>query len=95
MVKPSSGIKRGLVHVEVSGTASLTDDTMEALAATCATLLEELDVSFCPRLTDRGLGWLVDTDTCVGRRPAHGRILGRPRPGRRRSGVSVGMDEER
>jgi DNA repair protein RAD7 len=61
MVKPSSGFKFGLVHVKVSGAASLTDNTTEALAATCATSLEELDVSFCPRVTERGLGWLVDT----------------------------------
>lgn len=33
---------------------------MEILAATCGSSLEELNVSFCPNVTDKGLGYLVD-----------------------------------
>jgi len=51
---------KGLVHLLLSGSPLVTDDSMEALAATCANSLEELDVSFCPKVTDKGLGYLVE-----------------------------------
>lgn len=48
----------GLVHVGIHG-SSCTDRTMESLAATSAKTLKELDVSFCPLISDKGLGYLV------------------------------------
>jgi len=48
----------GLVHVNVSG-SSCTDYSMESLAAASAGTLEELNVSFSPKITDKGLGYLV------------------------------------
>lgn len=48
----------GLVHVDVSG-SSVTDKSMEHLAATSYSSLEELNVSFCPHVSDKGLGYLV------------------------------------
>ena len=48
----------GLVHVNVSG-ASITDKSMEMLAATCKSSLEELDIGFCAGVSDKGLGYLV------------------------------------
>ena len=48
----------GLVHVNVNG-SSCTDTSMERLATTSAMSLKELDVSFCSRVTDKGLGYLV------------------------------------
>mmetsp|Transcript_15687 Transcript_15687/g.23487 ORF Transcript_15687/g.23487 Transcript_15687/m.23487 type:complete len:654 (+) Transcript_15687:43-2004(+) len=48
----------GLVHVNVSG-SSISDKSMEMLAATCKSSLEELDVGFCAGVSDNGLGYLV------------------------------------
>lgn len=48
----------GLIHVNISG-SSVTDKSMEMLAATCRTSLEELDISFCANVSDKGLGYLV------------------------------------
>ena len=48
----------GLVHVGIHG-SSCTDRTMERLASTSAKTLKELDVSFCPLISDKGLGYLV------------------------------------
>ena len=48
----------GLVSVNVSG-SSCTDTSMERLAATSASTLKELNVSFTPKVTDMGLGYLV------------------------------------
>jgi len=48
----------GLVHVNVSG-ASLSDKSMEMLAATCKSSLEELDIGFCAGISDKGIGYLV------------------------------------
>jgi hypothetical protein len=50
----------GLVHINVQGSSVLTDSALEELAATSSSTLEELNVSFCPRVTDKGLGYLVD-----------------------------------
>lgn len=48
----------GLVHVNVSG-SSISDKTMEMLAATSKSSLEELDIGFCANVSDKGLGYLV------------------------------------
>jgi hypothetical protein len=48
----------GLVHVGIHG-SSCTDRTMESLAATSARTLKELNASFCPLISDKGLGYLV------------------------------------
>ena len=48
----------GLVHVNVAG-SSITDKTMEMLAVCCKSSLEELDVSSCTKISDKGLGYLV------------------------------------
>jgi hypothetical protein len=48
----------GLVYVNVGG-SSVTDESMEALAARASRSLEELDISFCPHISDKGLGYLV------------------------------------
>ena len=50
----------GMVKVELQG-AAITDNTLEQLAATSANTIEHLDVSFCPRISDKGLGYLVDS----------------------------------
>ena len=48
----------GLVDVNMGG-SSISDKSMEILAATCSTSLEELDISFCAKVSDKGLGYLV------------------------------------
>ena len=48
----------GLVHVNIGG-SSVTDKSMEMLASTCSSSLEELDVSFAVNVSDKGLGYLV------------------------------------
>jgi len=48
----------GLVYVDIGG-SSVTDKSMEYLAATSYSSLEELNVSFCPHVSDNGLGYLV------------------------------------
>lgn len=50
----------GMVHLNVQGSGQLTDTAMECLVATSSRSLEELNVSFCPRVTDQGLGYLID-----------------------------------
>lgn len=50
----------GLVHLQLSGSPLVTDESMEALVDTCAGSLEELNVSYCPKITDKGLGYLVE-----------------------------------
>lgn len=54
----SSATKKGLVHLSIAG-SSVSDKTMENLAATCSSSLQELDVSFCVNVSDKGLGYLV------------------------------------
>eukprot|EP00578_Thalassiosira_sp_NH16_P027532 CAMPEP_0181095234 /NCGR_PEP_ID=MMETSP1071-20121207/10411_1 /TAXON_ID=35127 /ORGANISM="Thalassiosira sp., Strain NH16" /LENGTH=635 /DNA_ID=CAMNT_0023177603 /DNA_START=35 /DNA_END=1942 /DNA_ORIENTATION=+ len=49
---------KGLVHVNVGG-CSISDKSMEMLAATCGSSLVELDLSFCVNVSDKGLGYLV------------------------------------
>jgi hypothetical protein len=50
----------GMVRLELQG-AAITDGTLEQIAATSANTLEYLQVSFCPHMTDQGLGYLVDS----------------------------------
>ncbi len=57
-VTESLSLLGGLVHVGIHG-SSCTDRTMEALAATSSKTLKELDVSFCPLISDKGFGYLV------------------------------------
>ena len=49
----------GFVHLNISG-AIVSDECMEVLASTCSTSLEELNVSFCNQISDKGLGYLVE-----------------------------------
>eukprot|EP00804_Cyclotella_cryptica_P023502 CCRYP_012169-RA/>CCRYP_012169-RA protein AED:0.01 eAED:0.01 QI:113/1/1/1/1/1/2/1983/639 len=48
----------GLVHCNIAG-SSVSDKTMEILAVCCKSSLEELDVSSCSNISDKGLGYLV------------------------------------
>lgn len=48
----------GLVDLNVSG-SSITDKSMENLAASCSSSIVEIDLSFCPHVSDKGLGFLV------------------------------------
>ena len=49
----------GLTYLNMSNTTSITDTTMENLSHTCPTTLQEINLSFCPKVTDKGLGYLV------------------------------------
>jgi hypothetical protein len=53
----------GLVSLNVQGSSLLTDTSLEYLAspkgATYRTMTE-LNVSFCPNISDQGLGYLID-----------------------------------
>ncbi|KAL7509539.1 hypothetical protein ACHAXN_009549 [Cyclotella atomus] len=53
----------GLVHVNIAG-SSVTDKSMEMLAVCCKSSLEELDVSSCTSISDKGLGYLVSKLGC-------------------------------
>lgn len=50
----------GLVRLNIQGSSMVTDTSMEHLAATSADTLRELNISFCGRISDNGLGYLVD-----------------------------------
>ena len=54
----------GFVHVNIGG-SSISDKSMEMLAATCGSSLEELDISFCANVSDKGLGYLVSKLGCL------------------------------
>ena len=58
-VKVGTSTLGGLVHVDISA-SSVTGKSMEHLAATSYSSLEELNVNFCSKTSDRGLGYLVD-----------------------------------
>lgn len=58
LVTEVSGARKGLVHVNILG-SSVSDKALETLAATCSSSLEELDISFCAHVSDKGLGYLV------------------------------------
>lgn len=48
----------GLVHCNIASSC-VTDKSMEMLAVCCKSSLEELDVSRCANISDKGLGYLV------------------------------------
>jgi hypothetical protein len=49
----------GIVQLDLQGSTLVTDATLEHLAETSATTLQELNVSYCPLISDKGLGYLV------------------------------------
>ena len=49
----------GMVQLDVSGSTLVTDSMLEALVETSAETLEEINVSYCPGISDFGLGYLV------------------------------------
>jgi len=53
------GSGAGFVRLDVGGSSSLTDLSMEHVARHCAGSLQELDVGYCHRISDKGLGYLV------------------------------------
>ena len=54
---PSRG--GGLVQLDVKNSTLVTDQMLENLVETSAFTLEILNVSYCPSISDRGLGYLV------------------------------------
>jgi hypothetical protein len=49
----------GLVQVDVQGSTLVTDQMLEQLVETSANTLETINLSYCPLISDRGLGYLV------------------------------------
>ena len=59
--KPSGSLLLGgLKHLDIQGSNVVTDEGLEELVTYCAGTLEELNISFCPRISSKGLGYLVD-----------------------------------
>ncbi|GAX25541.1 DNA repair protein RAD7 [Fistulifera solaris] len=56
----SSLLLGGLKHLDIQGSSLVTDEGLEELVRYCAGTLEELNVSFCPKISSKGLGYLVD-----------------------------------
>ncbi|GAX29180.1 DNA repair protein RAD7 [Fistulifera solaris] len=54
----SSLLLGGLKHLDVQGSSLVTDEGLEELVRYCAGTLEELNVSFCPKISSKGLGWV-------------------------------------
>lgn len=55
---------KGLVYADFSGSgSSLTDVCMESIAKHCYKTIRELNVSFCHKITDKGLGYLCEKAT--------------------------------
>lgn len=50
----------GLVDLNVQGSTLVTDTSMEHLVATSSRTLQVLNVCFCTKISDQGLGYLVD-----------------------------------
>jgi len=51
----------GIIYLDISGSGSLvTDRCMEQIAKRCATSLVDINVSFCHKFSDRGLGYLCE-----------------------------------
>lgn len=59
--------------LDIQGSSSLTDVALEYLSRACKNQLRELNVSFCPQISNQGLGYLVD---CVGNQLADIKIWG-------------------
>ena len=53
------GRSGGLVQVDVQGSTLVTDQMLEQLAETSANTLEAINVSYCPLISDQGLGYFV------------------------------------
>ncbi|VEU43723.1 unnamed protein product [Pseudo-nitzschia multistriata] len=49
----------GLVRLDVQGSTLVTDELLEHVVETSANTLEAINVSYCPLVGDRGLGYLV------------------------------------
>ena len=49
----------GLVQLDVQGSTLVTDQMLEQIVETSANTLEVINVSYCPLISDRGLGYLV------------------------------------
>jgi hypothetical protein len=60
----------GLVRLNIQGASLVTDTSMEYLVATCADTLQDLNVSFCGRISNQGLGYLVDSSSLSSHGPA-------------------------
>ena len=50
----------GLTKLDIQGSTVVTDSALESIAASCTGTLEELNVSFCGHISDKGMGYLVD-----------------------------------
>jgi hypothetical protein len=48
-----------MTQLDLQGSTLITDATLEHLASTSSTSLQDLNVSYCPGITDQGLGYLV------------------------------------
>lgn len=51
---------QGVVHLDLQGARNISDRALESIVKECSESLEVLNVSFCPLLSDSGLGFLVD-----------------------------------
>ncbi|KAG7353835.1 hypothetical protein IV203_003190 [Nitzschia inconspicua] len=49
----------GLVQLDIQGSTLVTDTMLEQLVETSANSLEDLNISYCPKISDQGLGYLV------------------------------------
>lgn len=64
----AEGCGGGLLRsLSLNGAAALTDSALLALAAHCGAGLRDLDLSWCRRLTDEGLGLLTDRTPALAR----------------------------
>jgi hypothetical protein len=49
----------GLVQLDIQGSTMVTDSMLEQLVETSANTLEDLNISYCPLISDNGLGYLL------------------------------------
>jgi hypothetical protein len=49
----------GLVQLDIQGSTLVTDTILEQLVETSSNTLEDLNISYCPKITDQGLGYMV------------------------------------
>jgi hypothetical protein len=55
----SLGRPGGLIQVDVQGSTLVSDQMLEQLVETSANTLETINLSYCPLISDRGVGYLV------------------------------------